>query len=70
MNKSIVIWILFISSFAYSQTDQRVYEIIKEVSAKRIETDVRTLANFGCRVVLANDNEMNNISPRSYKSNN
>lgn len=49
MNKSTVIWILFISSFAYSQTDQRVYDIIKEVSAKRIETDVRTLANFGTR---------------------
>lgn len=49
MNKSFLFWILFISSFAYSQTDQKVYEIIEDVSAKRIEADVRTLANFGTR---------------------
>lgn len=33
-----------------------------------VYANFRTLANFGCRVVLANDTEMNNISPRSYKN--
>lgn len=28
----------------------------------------RTLANFGIRVVLENDNNLNNIQPRSYKN--
>lgn len=28
----------------------------------------RTIANFGVRVILENDNNLNNISPRSYKN--
>ncbi|MGY5849741.1 M28 family metallopeptidase [Salegentibacter sp. F14] len=31
------------------QTDQRIYQIIEEVSAQRIESDIRTLAGFGTR---------------------
>lgn len=31
------------------QTDPRIYDIIKEVSAERLEHDIRTLANFGTR---------------------
>ena len=38
-----------ISLFSYSQTDQKIYDIINSVSADRIEKDVRTLANFGTR---------------------
>ena len=38
-----------ISLFSYSQTDQKIYDIINSVSAERIEKDVRTLANFGTR---------------------
>lgn len=46
--------ILFILSFLFtqfliSQTDSKLYEIIDSVSAKRIEKDVITLANFRTR---------------------
>ncbi len=33
----------------FSQTDSHLYDIIENVNAKRIETDVRILANFGTR---------------------
>lgn len=35
------------------QTDQRIYDIIKEVSAERIKRDITTLANFGTRHTLS-----------------
>ncbi|WP_411032034.1 M28 family peptidase [Spongiimicrobium sp. 3-5] len=44
---------LCISSIALSQTDERLYDIIKNVSAKRIAQDVTTLANFGTRHTLS-----------------
>ncbi|UJH91376.1 M28 family metallopeptidase [Antarcticibacterium sp. 1MA-6-2] len=31
------------------ETDERIYDIIEEVSAERLEKDIRTLANFGTR---------------------
>ena len=31
------------------QIDQRIYQIIQNTSAERIEADIRTLANFGTR---------------------
>ncbi len=40
----------FIFSFtANSQTDPRIYDIIEDVSAERIEADITMLANFGTR---------------------
>ncbi|NDV43902.1 M28 family peptidase [Flagellimonas sediminis] len=37
----------------YSQTDIRIYDIINNVSAERIEKDVTTLVNFGTRHTLS-----------------
>ncbi len=36
-------------SFCYSQTDQKIYDIINSVSSERIKSDITTLANFGTR---------------------
>lgn len=36
-----------------AQQDQRIYEIISDVSAERIERDIRTLANFGTRHTMS-----------------
>ncbi|GEQ85935.1 peptidase M28 [Patiriisocius marinistellae] len=43
--------ILFLCFFVntFAQTDARIYEIINNVSAERIEADITTLANFGTR---------------------
>ncbi len=39
--------------FVQSQTDVRIYDIIENSSAERIEKDIRTLANFGTRHTLS-----------------
>lgn len=39
--------------FVQSQTDARIYDIIENSSAERIENDIRTLANFGTRHTLS-----------------
>lgn len=39
--------------FVQSQTDARIYDIIENSSAERIEKDIRTLANFGTRHTLS-----------------
>jgi len=44
---------LFLSVFIYSQTDQKLYDIVKAVSAERIKNDVNTLVNFGTRHTLS-----------------
>ena len=45
---------IFLFSFCLmGQTDQRIYDIIKEVSAERIKKDVTTLVNFGTRHTLS-----------------
>ena len=49
MKNTTLFLLLFITQFLFSQTDERIYSIIKDVSAKRIENDIRTLANFGTR---------------------
>lgn len=49
MKKIYFIGFLLISNFFYAQTDSKIYNIINAVSAKRIETDIRILANFGTR---------------------
>lgn len=42
--------LFLVFSFAgFSQTDQKIYDIINAVSAERIEKDVQILANFGTR---------------------
>ncbi|WP_072763806.1 M28 family peptidase [Arenibacter nanhaiticus] len=47
-------WLLLLFSTALSaQTDPRIYDIIANVSAERIEKDVTTLANFGTRHTLS-----------------
>lgn len=45
--------ILLFSSYGFSQTDQRIYDIINAVSTERIEKDITTLANFGTRHTLS-----------------
>ncbi|GMN09244.1 M20/M25/M40 family metallo-hydrolase [Croceitalea sp. MTPC9] len=44
--------ILF-ATVGLSQTDSRIYDIINDVSSKRIEKDITTLANFGTRHTLS-----------------
>ncbi|EDM44655.1 peptidase M28 [unidentified eubacterium SCB49] len=41
--------LLFASMVCNAQTDLRIYDIIKDVSAERIEADITTLAGFGTR---------------------
>ena len=40
---------LFIYTASLAQTDARLYDIINTVSAKNMEADITTLANFGTR---------------------
>ena len=49
MKSFISIIIFCFTASSYSQTDQRIYDIIKAVSSERIEADITTLANFGTR---------------------
>ncbi|MEM6721561.1 MAG: M28 family peptidase [Bacteroidota bacterium] len=49
MKKILLTLLLFSIAFATAQTDPRLYDIIDAVSADRIESDIRTLANFGTR---------------------
>ncbi|WP_432673047.1 M28 family peptidase [Flavobacterium sp. SM2513] len=49
MKHSALLLLVLLSQWSFSQTDQRIYDIIKDVSAERIESDIRTLANFGTR---------------------
>jgi len=52
--KILILTTLLTYSFIISaQTDQRIYDIIDAVSAKRIESDITTLANFGTRHTLS-----------------
>jgi Zn-dependent M28 family amino/carboxypeptidase len=49
MRKYYLVVLVIFGQFVFSQTDSKIYSIIKEVSTKRIENDIRTLANFGTR---------------------
>ena len=40
---------LIFTTIIFAQTNQKIYDIIDEVSAKRIEKDIITLVNFGTR---------------------
>jgi len=45
--------VLFCSMTLFSQTDQRIYDIIEAVSAERIAIDITKLADFGTRHTLS-----------------
>ncbi len=45
--------LLLFTAFLSAQTDQKIYDIIKEVSAERIENDIKKLADFGTRHTLS-----------------
>lgn len=49
MKNCYFVLLLLLTQLSFAQTDERIYSIIKDVSASRIESDVRTLANFGTR---------------------
>ena len=47
--KSISILFLLFTISTFAQTDSKIYDIIKAVSAKRIKANVKTLTEFGTR---------------------
>jgi len=49
MKSFLLITTLLINTTLFSQTDQRIYEIIDAVSSERIEADITKLAGFGTR---------------------
>jgi Peptidase family M28 len=44
-----VIFSILLFQISLAQTDQKIYDIINSISKKRIESDIKTLANFGTR---------------------
>ncbi len=53
MHKIVPLLLFLFSIFAYSQTDQRLYDIINAVSAEHIKEDVTHLVAFGTRHTLS-----------------
>jgi len=53
MKKLLILPLFFISILTFSQTDQKIYDIIDAVSADRIQKDVKTLVDFGTRHTLS-----------------
>ncbi len=53
MKRILIIAFTIYSLTSFSQTDQRIYDIINSVSANRIENDITKLANFGTRHTLS-----------------
>jgi len=49
----IMVLLVLIPLLSFAQSDTKIYDIINEVSAERIEKDIRTLANFGTRHTLS-----------------
>ena len=47
--KKITFLLFFTSILTFGQTDQRIYDIINEVSAERIKKDIKILTEFGTR---------------------
>lgn len=41
--------LLMLSTSLWAQTDEKLFKIVSEISSKRIEKDIKTLANFGTR---------------------
>ena len=53
MKKIIFLTILLLSGICQSQSDTRLYDIIDNISTKRIKEDITRLANFGTRHTLS-----------------
>lgn len=53
MKYLILVVVFFYSLNNFSQTDQRLYDIIDAVSVKRIASDIETLVNFGTRNTMS-----------------
>ena len=53
MRKIFTVLIITISFQLFSQTDNRIYDIIDQVTTARIKADITTLANFGTRHTLS-----------------
>lgn len=53
MKRSFTIALILTINLLFSQTDQKLYDIIDAVSAERIKNDVKTLVNFGTRHTLS-----------------
>ena len=49
MKKTLTIFALFTTIVLTAQTDQKIYDIIDNVSADRIKSDIKTLTEFGTR---------------------
>jgi Zn-dependent M28 family amino/carboxypeptidase len=49
MQKLLILLFVLSPFLTKAQTSQKIYDIINDVSAERIENDIRTLANFGTR---------------------
>jgi hypothetical protein len=49
MKKLATLSFLLLCTFAFSQTDQKIYDIVDAVSADRIKKDLKTLVDFGTR---------------------
>lgn len=49
MKKLLLLTLLFTITFSFAQTDQKIYDIIDNVSADRIKKDIKTLTEFGTR---------------------
>lgn len=49
MKQSILIILLFSFHLVFAQTNQKIYEIIDNVSSERIKKDIETLVSFGTR---------------------
>ena len=53
MKRTLTFFTIMSFGFLFAQSDSRIYDIINEVSAQRIEADITTLANFGTRHTLS-----------------
>lgn len=53
MKKLLLLALISVSFALSAQTNQKIYDIIDAVSAKRIENDITKLANFGTRHTLS-----------------
>ena len=51
--KKLFLFLFLCISFSHAQTDSRIYTIINNISANRIEKDITTLVNFGTRHTLS-----------------
>lgn len=53
MKKGFYCTLLLAANLCFAQTQQTIYDIIDSVSAERLESDIRQLANFGTRHTLS-----------------